>query len=281
MHVHQNVFHPDVTDTITGVLVKHGYRNGEVEDAVCEVRVRVIEALEDRKAPTTIGQWKALGAKVAADYAVDEHRKSKVREKYDVGLCEAPDDHAPFLPSGVPRDPVDAKRQLAVLMGMFEKGEMPELGKEILEGVADGMKVPAIGRELGLPAKEVRSRLGKMRRLFFRRLGLLGMAVMMMLLMVIAGGPAVVALWKPPAAPSGAGTVEVRALPSPQEMAAVMRQEAVRACDARRWEECEARLDEARRLDPEGEGAAEVKAAREKVRAAWSREERELEAKPR
>jgi hypothetical protein len=47
--------------------------------------------------------------------------------------------------------------------------------------------------------------------------------------------------------------------------AAVLRRDAVRACDEERWVRCERELDEAKALDPAGEASAEVKKARRAI----------------
>jgi len=154
-HHHQNAIHPAVTRTIAGVLVFRGYRGERLHDAIAEVRVRLIEAVQRRGAPDTIEEWQAFASKIACDWACDEHRKRETAEQYDTGLCDTPDDYAPLVRADMQRDPVDAKRQLAVLLEMFDKGEMPEKGREILLGVADGVKLPKIGKELELPADEV------------------------------------------------------------------------------------------------------------------------------
>ncbi|HEX3595510.1 MAG TPA: hypothetical protein VGL81_22505 [Polyangiaceae bacterium] len=234
MNDHRNVFHPSVIHVITGVLANHGYRNGDLQDAIVDVQVRAVEGLERRKTPATIRSWEAYCAKIAVDYAIDECRKGQVRDKYDAGLCDTPDDFAPFAPSGEARDPVDAKRQLAVLLEMFDKGEMPEKGKEILLGVADRVKPSILGQELGLPVKEVRSRLQKMRRLFFKRLAVLGLMVMMMALTaVLGGGVAGIATRE------GEGTGAAPAT-SVARMPPRARVETQRACDADHRDECDA-----------------------------------------
>jgi hypothetical protein len=53
--------------------------------------------------------------------------------------------------------------------------------------------------------------------------------------------------------------------PTPQERAAKLRDEAVAACGAALWGTCEERLDEARTLDPAGEGEARVEKARRQI----------------
>jgi hypothetical protein len=53
--------------------------------------------------------------------------------------------------------------------------------------------------------------------------------------------------------------------PTPRERAAKLRDEAVAACGAALWGTCEQRLDEARTLDPAGEGEARVAKARSEI----------------
>ncbi len=113
---------------------------------------------------------KALCAKIARDYAVDCIRKKKFRDRYDVGLCEFPDDYSPPGPSGEQRDPVDAARQLEEAAALFREGIMPEDGVDILEGVASGCSYPEIGEDLGISARAVRGRLNTMRKRFRERL---------------------------------------------------------------------------------------------------------------
>lgn len=49
------------------------------------------------------------------------------------------------------------------------------------------------------------------------------------------------------------------------QRAATLREEALDACDARRWEECGRKLDEAKDLDPAGEDEPRVVAARKAI----------------
>lgn len=59
--------------------------------------------------------------------------------------------------------------------------------------------------------------------------------------------------------------------------AATLRRQAYQACDDRRWSDCVALLDDAKRVDPVGESAADVQAAREK--AARGQEEKKPKLK--
>ena len=110
----------------------------------------------------------------------------------------------------------------------------------------------------------------KARRARLRRGAAIAAAALVVVAMVV-----VLALWlgKPrrpvvPAdrrVPSGQDDQGVAHLPpTPEEM----RKKALAACDAGRWAQCLAGLDEARERDPKGDGAAEVHAARERAKAA-------------
>ena len=68
--------------------------------------------------------------------------------KYDTGLCEDPDAHGPIeVERG--RDPVDTKRYLAVLKDLFDRGEMPDMGGEILWDAADDVPQEETAAETG------------------------------------------------------------------------------------------------------------------------------------
>ena len=56
--------------------------------------------------------------------------------------------------------------------------------------------------------------------------------------------------------------------PSPQEVAAGLRREALSACAERDYAACESRLDRAKEIDPAGEEAVQVRDARAKIREA-------------
>lgn len=60
-----------------------------------------------------------------------------------------------------------------------------------------------------------------------------------------------------------------------------LRAEALRACNAEKWDLCVGRLAEARALDPAGDQSAEVDAARGRAVNALDAQDREMEAKPR
>ena len=130
-------------------------------------------------------EWKALGATIAIRWAMKRRRKARVARKYDAGLCEEPDRYlAPTL-YWEHRDPVDTKRYLAILKDLFDAGEMPEGGQDILQGEADEVPHEELARELGISRKTVDKRLFVMRERFYARLAMLGLPVFA-LFMVLA-----------------------------------------------------------------------------------------------
>jgi DNA-directed RNA polymerase specialized sigma24 family protein len=237
-----NLIQPNLAHRITCYGAAHGVTKQDLADFVAEVQVRTIEHLQQHSPPKDDAGWQGLVLTIGKNLLIDRCKRKKTHEKHDAGLCDAPDDHGPLLPSGEQRDPVDARRQLDVLLDMFRKGEMPPLGKEILEGVAENVKLPAIGRELGLPVKEVRSRLKEMRKRYFTRLQMLGLMVMMLMVFAVFAGPAGVV-------GQGVGGDAGARVTQPEKDAAALRKEALRACQEHRWDECEAKLRAARELE--------------------------------
>jgi DNA-directed RNA polymerase specialized sigma24 family protein len=158
---------------VRAALIRYGRRR-HLEDDIPEVQCRTLEAARVGPMPPDLPRWKALGRRIAKDYAIDELRKKEAREKYDEGLCEEPDAHGP-IEKERGRDPVDAKRYLGVLKDCFDVGEMPEMGGEILWGTAEDVSQEEIGEETGLSERQVRFRLRKMRDRFTQRLVVRGL----------------------------------------------------------------------------------------------------------
>ncbi|HEY8087090.1 MAG TPA: hypothetical protein VIF09_04580, partial [Polyangiaceae bacterium] len=73
------------------------------------------------------------------------------------------------------RDPVDTKRYLGALKDLFDEGEMPEMGGEILWGTAEDVEQEEIAEETGLSERKVRYRLLLMRKRFAGRLVVRGL----------------------------------------------------------------------------------------------------------
>jgi hypothetical protein len=155
--------------------------------------------------------WKALATTIAVRWAVDRLREAKVRSKYDVGLCDEPDAYLRPTLHWEHRGPVDTKRYLAVLKEVFDSGQMPERGEEILQGEADEVPHEEIAAEIGVSTSVVRGRLFRMRARFRAGLAVLGMLFLLLVLFALLSPVSEVAA--PAPAPVHSGS-ENRPLPS-------------------------------------------------------------------
>ncbi len=177
------VARPEVARTIRATLRRYRVARQDMGDAIAEVQAESIEAARARAMPCDLAQWKALAARVGAHWALDRLREAKVRSKYDAGLCDDPDAYLRPTLRWEHADPVDTKRYLAVLKGLFDAGQMPEHGDEILQGEADGVPHAEIAAEIGVSKTVVHNRLSRMRARFRARLAALGMLALALLLL--------------------------------------------------------------------------------------------------
>lgn len=137
-----------------------------LDDAVGEVIVRTLEAVAGRASPADAGEWHALATTVAINYAADERKKARRRERLGhAGLCEDADVFEP-LEDDTWRHWLDAKKLALMLADLFARGEMPDKGWEILEAVVCDEDAKTIGEELRLSEAAVRGRLKRMRKKF-------------------------------------------------------------------------------------------------------------------
>ena len=276
--------HPELVDTIRGTLVHNGRRGAQLDDDVVEVQTRALEAARKRRMPAHLGEWKALSATIAVRYVADLREHAMQWAKYDVGLCEDPDEHVMVIEHDRGRDPVDTKRLIGVLKAQFEAGDMPEQGEDILVGVADGLSETEIAEETGLTERQVEYRLGKMRALFAARLAELGMLVLLVvigaLVAIPIGGTAANDDGRIEREPEVGASTVVR-LVTREERARALRKEGMEACAAEQWSVCLARLDAAGEMDPAGDADEGVKAARARAEEGVDSEETVRRAKPR
>jgi DNA-directed RNA polymerase specialized sigma24 family protein len=165
--------HPAFLERVRRTLIRQGRRR-YLENDVPEVQLRAIEAARVGPMPPDLPRWKGLGRRIAKLYAIDERRKWDVRAKYDEGLCEEPDANGPIeVERG--RDPVDTKRYLGVLKDLFDRGEMPDMGGEILWDAAEDVPQEETAAETGLSEQSVKRRLKRVRERFSRKLDDLGL----------------------------------------------------------------------------------------------------------
>jgi DNA-directed RNA polymerase specialized sigma24 family protein len=175
----------DVVRYLRATLCRHGVALHELADAIAEVQLNAIESARTRRMPADPVQWKALTATIAGRWAIDRHRETVARAKYDAGLCEDPDAYERPTLHWEERDPVDTKRYLTVLKELFDSGQMPEDGAEILWGEAEQVPHAEIAAEVGVTETVVRSRLFRMRKTFRARLVALGLLTLLLLLVAV------------------------------------------------------------------------------------------------
>jgi DNA-directed RNA polymerase specialized sigma24 family protein len=169
---------------VRGALQRHGVAWQDMGDAIAEVQADAIEAARAGRMPANAAEWRALGALIAVRWAVDRRREAKVRDRYDAGLCGDADAYMRPTLYWEQRDPVDTKRYLAILKELFDSGQMPEDGAEILWGEADGVPHAELAAELGVSETVVKNRLFRMRAKFRTKLASLGLLILLLLLTV-------------------------------------------------------------------------------------------------
>jgi DNA-directed RNA polymerase specialized sigma24 family protein len=176
------VAHPDVVRHIRATLRRYRVAPQNMDDAIADVQKESIEMARTREMPRSLAQWKALAATIAVHWALDRLREAKVRRKYDAGLCDDADAYLRPTLRWEHRDPVDTKRFLAILKELFDSGQMPVDGDEILQGIADEVPHAEIAAELGVTTTVIHNRLFRMRATFRARLVALGMLTLVLLL---------------------------------------------------------------------------------------------------
>jgi DNA-directed RNA polymerase specialized sigma24 family protein len=174
-----------VTRYIAGTLRRYGVDRQEMPDAIADVQVDALEAARRGPMPASMGEWKALASTIAMRQRINAFEEAKVRAKYDLGLCEDPDRYDGPTLQWEHRDPVDTKRYLVVLKELFDSGQMPEDGQEILQGEADEVPHGELAEELGVTQTIVDNRLYRMRVRFRTRLAALGMLMLILLVSIL------------------------------------------------------------------------------------------------
>jgi DNA-directed RNA polymerase specialized sigma24 family protein len=195
------VARPDVVKYVRATLVRYGVAPQDMGDAIADVQADAIEAARAGRMPACVDEWKALAVTIAARWAIDRLRQAEYRGRFDAGLCDDADAYMRPTLYWEHRDPVDTKRYLAVLKDLFDSGQMPENGAEILINEADEVPHEETAAELGLSEVVVRKRLFRMRVKFRARLITLGLwALLLLMLAALAsvGGTGRAPQTKPP-----------------------------------------------------------------------------------
>lgn len=229
----RTAFSPDLRTALIAMIRKR-VPESEVEDIVQATLTEAIESPHAPKDSESLRRW-IFG--VAKNKVVDFHRR-RGRESFD--LPEVAEDPAPHAEADLLRW---AERNLP-------EGEEAHktLGWMLREG--DGEKLESIAASEKLPAPRVRQRVSRLRRhlktSWAREVGLLAA------LGVVVAVALVVWFRKEPIEKD-----------NPVARGEEIRRGALVKCDAQQWDACVSGLDDAKKLDPAGDGRPEVQKARE------------------
>jgi DNA-directed RNA polymerase specialized sigma24 family protein len=258
-----------VQKVITKRLRKKGVFWTDLEDQQQRVTMsllRLKEPLEKRK------EVAALAWKAATDRAASYHRAATVRR---IRHADPPED-GEFPDPQERRDAeefraIELKERAEVYEEAVARGDIGADDVRILTLDAVGESDREIARRTGLATQTIRNKLARARRVLSEALRardvvriagavvLLGIAILIWLGVrryeeahLHRGEIQPDDEYAPPA-------------PSPTEIADGLRKKAVIACDALDVKSCERDLDEAKRLDPAGEGQEQVMELRERI----------------
>jgi DNA-directed RNA polymerase specialized sigma24 family protein len=240
----------EVREAIGMVLRARGVNALDVEDLTHDVIER---ALRMAQPPQSQEDCVRVVRKIAKDMAIDAFKLRRGRAKYDVGPYENPDEApAGGSATGEGLHPIDVARQLAVVQRQVEIGNITERQAAMLERAAMDTPHAEIASQMNLAPQTVRNELVAARRT--------ARASWAAYLATALFASVALMLWisrRPP---------DVAKAPSPQQLAAMQRRDALNECAEQHWKACLDGLDEAARLDPVGDSAPDVVKARDDAR---------------
>ncbi len=272
------IVHPVVVRAIGGLLFVAGIPAQERGDGVADVQVRVLRSLHrkpDFLWPKTVESMKGLSVRCTLSYLIDRQRKATRRRRLgDVGVVvENPDDHEAQTRRPSERHPLDLQKVRTIVRAYLEQSNMPAEDARILEGLLNDEDQAQIGKEIGLSHQQVRDRVRKFRTAFRIEAAALGAGALAVFLFLRAlGGPHV------PRYYPHAEDVALKDA-SPQQIAADLRERARPSCRNAKWAPCLALLNAAADLDPDGDGADEIQAVRDRAQSELEDETRGRDAK--
>jgi RNA polymerase sigma factor (sigma-70 family) len=237
-------------------MVRRRVPPGDADDVVQAALIEAVAAADRPHDPEGARRW-IWG--VARHKIADYHRRAR---REDVG--DVPEQAA--LPS-----PAAERDLLRWAVGELPPGADAQRTFAWLLREGEGEKLESIADDERLPPPQVRQRVSRMRRLLRARWAQLATAGLVALVAYLA--------WRGARAPDEAPPrVAPRLVEAPEITVAVargrgLRVDALRACDGAEWRRCLDGLDAARALDPAGDEAARVRAARQTARDALTREQ--------
>jgi DNA-directed RNA polymerase specialized sigma24 family protein len=147
---------------VTVVLKQRGVHPDDLHDLVQETLAR---ALAVHSPPRDLAECMLLTRVIARNVAVDHVRRRIVRQRHHSSA--APEDQpARDDPFADPRDPIDRRRQLTLMMCDPERGGLSPRELAIVHAVSERVPQAEIAAELGVCHQTVRNELWRARRFF-------------------------------------------------------------------------------------------------------------------
>jgi DNA-directed RNA polymerase specialized sigma24 family protein len=227
---------------------------GRVPDSDLDdvIQATLADAFAAQRAPDDPEELRRWVFGIAKNKIADTHRRGRREQPND----ELISNHE----SEAERAPLSARELL-----LWAERELPPAqdSKNTLEWMlreGDGEKLEHIALEEKLPPARVRQRVSRLRKHYRARWA----AVIAAAIATLALG--LWAIWRGRATPGpdtiASENIPVPPAPRPDDRAREIRQFALERCKAQDWQKCVDELDRAKVLDPVGDRAAEVEAAR-------------------
>ena len=227
----------------------------EVDDLVQSTLADALAAAHAPDTPSGLRPW-IYG--IAKNKIADYLRKSR---------REVPHEPATYEDVAAEVPPASAEDLLRWAEKELPDGDDPKKTLEWMLREGSGETLESIAQDANVPAPRVRQRVARMRRHYrARRAALLAAATLfvavVVVLTVLLAKSASLRVAPLHEIPTVNLQVPEPPKPDPRKLAEDLRRGALRACDAAEWQRCLDGLDEAKALDPAGDTAPTVQAAR-------------------
>jgi DNA-directed RNA polymerase specialized sigma24 family protein len=275
--------HPRVLAVIRAVLLDNRWPKHDIEDGVSKVEFRAWASKKPH--PTTVGGWKALCRDIATKMAIDRVRSEKAGGKEATEPSDRLDDREAANNPDTMDAVIDRRRALAEMATVVPAEDRP-----VFDRWALGFSQKEIAKDLELHPREVSRKVSSLRDRFSTRYTAAAVGA---LLAAIVGayflfrdklGPDERAHNQPPS-PSSVPTAPPG--PSPEQLAQEqrakadeLRKVAAADCAAGSWGKCYAHIDEAAKLDPQGDEARRAQRLRSKANRGLIQQELEVKLAP-
>jgi DNA-directed RNA polymerase specialized sigma24 family protein len=271
---------PRVLATIRAVLLENRWPRHELEDGTATVEAR---AWDTQPRPATVGGWKALCRKIAKDMAIDRTRSEMKGGKDSARPTDRADEHEAANSGRTMDAAIDRRKAIDKIAAQLSPEERPLFVK-----LALGSPQTEIADELAMEPRQVSRQVSRMRTRFGRVLAPVGLmavlAVGAYFLFKDRLGPDDRAHNQPPS-PSSVPSAPPG--PSPEELAREqrakadeLRKVAAVECGAEKWGACYSHIDDAAKLDPQGDEARRVERLRSKANRGLIQQELEVKQAP-